>query len=432
MALTKTDAAIAVLLFVGAVVLYLPAVGDAPLRNEDERRDIQICREMTASGSYVALIFNDIPYPDKPPLYFWSVIAVGRITGEIGPWEARLPSVVTGALLVVLLFVAGTLWGGRRAGLLAAAVIATAVTFHEAREARMNMMMTFLVACATLALLRADTTRRIRWGFAAGIAMGLAMLTKGPFGLLMPLATVGLFALWERRDWRAMVRVPVLASIALTAAIFLAWYIPAMDAGVGNHLDVSVSYHVRPVYYYLGPVFRVLAPWSILLIPAVGWLFSDGRHRRESSALFAFIWLVATFIVVSIYPPKRLCYLLFLGPPFALFMGWYLKEMMAAGDDSIAAKWHDRLLLFLVAVIMVVMPAGVWIAHDLFPAIFSVALVFSLVAEVMLGATLFTLHLHQRALAVTLFIAVMVAAVAVANTSLDPILSRLDAHDLPS
>ncbi|MGH7226583.1 MAG: glycosyltransferase family 39 protein, partial [Gemmataceae bacterium] len=81
----------------------------------------------------------------KPPLYYWLVAALARLRGGgVDAWAVRLPSAAS-ALLCVLAVAVGLSIGRRRAaaGVLAAAVLATAVHFTWlARIGRIDMPLT--------------------------------------------------------------------------------------------------------------------------------------------------------------------------------------------------------------------------------------------------------------------------------------------------
>src|SRR5205814_273523 len=78
---------------------------------------------------------------------------------------------------------------GRRRALLAAAVLATApIVLAYARLVIFDMPLTALVTAALDCLVRARTEGNAwRWLPLAGLAMGLAALTKGPVGIAVPL-----------------------------------------------------------------------------------------------------------------------------------------------------------------------------------------------------------------------------------------------------
>src|SRR5213078_775929 len=129
-----------------------------------------VAREMLALGQWSVPHYNGLPYLDKPVLLFWMIAAAFRALG-VSELAARLPSVVGALATVLLTYDLVRVLAGRRRALLAAAVLATApMVLAYARLVIFDMPLTALV---TLPL--------------AGLAMGLATLTKGPVGIAVPL-----------------------------------------------------------------------------------------------------------------------------------------------------------------------------------------------------------------------------------------------------
>ena len=96
---------------------------------------------------------------NSPPLYFvlaWAAMKLGDPTVTI-----RLPSLLLGTATVPMLYLLGVRTVGRRAGLIAAALLTfSPFAIFYSSEARPYATMVFLVTCSTLALLVALETRR--------------------------------------------------------------------------------------------------------------------------------------------------------------------------------------------------------------------------------------------------------------------------------
>src|SRR5204863_199021 len=118
------------------------------------------------------------------PLRVFRAQALARVEEETPLFDGAhrwLPVLFTYDLVRVL--------AGRRRALLAAAVLATApIVLAYARLVIFDMPLTALVTAALDCLVRARTEGNAwRWLPLAGLAMGLATLTKGPVGIAVPL-----------------------------------------------------------------------------------------------------------------------------------------------------------------------------------------------------------------------------------------------------
>ncbi|NWF31206.1 glycosyltransferase family 39 protein, partial [Streptomyces sp. PKU-EA00015] len=129
---------------------------------------------------------------DKPPAALWPMALSVRLFG-LGSWQILAPEVLMGVATVAVLHAAVRRRSGPAAGLLAGAVLAltpvAALMFRfNNPDALLALLMTVTVYC----VLRALEGARTRWLVGAGVAVGLAFLTKTlqAFLILPPLALV--------------------------------------------------------------------------------------------------------------------------------------------------------------------------------------------------------------------------------------------------
>jgi 4-amino-4-deoxy-L-arabinose transferase-like glycosyltransferase len=166
--------------------------------------------------------------------------------------------------------------------------------------------------------------------------MGLALLTKGPVGFLVPLLVILAYLAWEGRpreiarlffSWRLLLSLgPALGWIA--AALALA---PAGFAGeaVGTNLIgrfFAGTSHARPFYYYLYQFPVDFLPWTLLwpIAYLVGrrQVFSgaEGVRDPETRRAWRFLlsWVAVSLVFFSLSSGKRGLYLLPAFPAMAL------------------------------------------------------------------------------------------------------------------
>ena len=111
----------------------------------------------------------------------------------VGTWQARLVSEAMGTLSVLLLAAGVAAIGGRRAGVIAGALLATNYIYVMwDRAALMEATMTAFLVVAWAAYALAGT-RRPAWGAAAGVAALLAFFTKAAAAFFV--AAIGLEAI---------------------------------------------------------------------------------------------------------------------------------------------------------------------------------------------------------------------------------------------
>jgi 4-amino-4-deoxy-L-arabinose transferase-like glycosyltransferase len=328
------------LLFLLGLALYLPALGARDMWNPDEPRYAQVAREMSDGGELLVPRLNGLTYMQKPPLFFWSIMAAGRVMGRIDETAARLPSALAAAGTIALTYAIGRRLLSRRAGLLAALVLATTGKIYwQARFAQIDMVLTFLVALGVACWTRGYVERDPRWYPFFFVATGLATLAKGPAGFLPPLLGILAFLVLTR-DREAFRALGLWRGVLLWALVVAVWFLPAsLQAGGGYGAEIGLRQtvaryfspwlHQSPWYHYLEVLPGDFLPWSLLLPTAAVVAWREARADR--GVLLAACWVGATLLFFSLSPAKRGVYVLTMYPGLALLVG--------AALDRIAATW---------------------------------------------------------------------------------------------
>src|SRR5881628_381033 len=155
----------------------------------------EVVREIDLTGSWAVLRDNQQLYFEKPPLYPWLAALFSLPWGRPTEFALRLPSSLAALLGLFVVFYLGRGLFGRRTGALAAVILATTYGyFMEARWAHPDMLWTFWLLLSCLAFQRAYASGgNWRWLVVFYLSLGLAILTKGPHGLLIPLLAVLVF-----------------------------------------------------------------------------------------------------------------------------------------------------------------------------------------------------------------------------------------------
>jgi 4-amino-4-deoxy-L-arabinose transferase-like glycosyltransferase len=329
-----------------------------PLLDPDEGRNAEVAREMAATNDYVLPRLDRLPYVDKPALFFAAEAATMETLGATA-LAARVPP-----LLFTLTTMGLVAWfAARRSGRDAAwtAAVATGaspLTLGFARTVIMDSALTFFVVLALVAFYEAieqgrngGATERRYGGTAveravtavppyrltalAWAALALAVLTKGPIGLALPLMVVIPYAAW-RRAGRAIWQ-PVGPLLFLT--LLLPWLM-AMSRRVPDFLPYALGTEslVRvatpalsrtgPFWYFLPVVLIGALPWSATAIKGFRssgvWRGPDGRV--DPYTVFLLLWAALPFLFFSLSQSKRPQYVLPLVPAVALLVGHMWRQ----------------------------------------------------------------------------------------------------------
>ncbi|MBN1916992.1 MAG: glycosyltransferase family 39 protein [Verrucomicrobia bacterium] len=303
----------------------------------DEVRYAAVVEEMHETGRWFAPYLNGQFYDHKPPLYFW---LVGTLTAATGQSEFVLYTI---AWLLSLACVIATYFLMRElldehAAWLAAVVMASSFLYAITTGiARMDFMMLCFMVLGLLAFVRGHSTGKrshFVWFF---VFCALAVLTKGPYGLLLPLIGVLVFLAWERRLGEAASPL-FLVGFFGALAIIAAWLAGAVAVEGSSVLDLYLGKqtlgratgswaHPEPFWYYAAWLPIEMLPWTAF-VPR-GFVLMR-RHRPTAFRLL--LALAATsFVVLSAVSCKIFVYILAIWPPLAAAAAFALCDREGQG-----------------------------------------------------------------------------------------------------
>ena len=189
---------------------------------------------MLVSGDWITPHFNGFVFLDKPAVYFWMVAASLRTFG-VSEGAARLPSALMGVATMLLAWFLARRMFGDAAGLRAGIVFATCpLALALAREVIFDMTLTFFVTVAMVAFWLAEENNFLAPRFDALMfaAMGVAVITKGFVGILIPLIAILIYEA-ARGRWREWLRLRWGWGLLVFLALTLPWFIAVSTAQSG-------------------------------------------------------------------------------------------------------------------------------------------------------------------------------------------------------
>lgn len=352
------------------------AIALRPILPIDETRYVSVAWEMWVRGDFLVPHLNGVPYSDKPPLLFWMFHLGWWFFGVNDWWPRVVPALFALANLGLTARLARRLWPDRPeiAGTAPAVLLGFLLWSVFTTMVMFDMLVAFCVLLALLGLEEAWRRGGVRPWLQVGGALGVGILGKGPVVLVLPLAVALLAPWWGREIPR---RAPSLwwprlaGAVGLTAAIALAWALPAAASGGPDYANAILvrqteqrmvhSYaHNHPWWWYLPVLPLLLYPYSFWppLWKAVFAALAALRRRAADPGLrFCLAWLVPGLLVFSLISGKQPHYLLPLMPCFALIAARLLTEAGGMGDT--VRRWHllpALSLLVLTGAALVVVP----------------------------------------------------------------------------
>lgn len=345
-------------------IAFLWQLGTIGLIDETEPLFAEAARQMTVTGDWITPYFNEQTRFDKPPLIYW-LMAIAYKIGGVNAWSVRFPSVLAAIVLTLLGFY--VLWQYEQRVLkkidqnfhhspplpfslpwMGAGLIAlNPETIAWARTGVSDMLLTGCMCGALLVFFLGYTQGYFcRWYGYFYVLIALAILAKGPVGLVLPGLIIGSFTLYLgnfKQVWR---EIKPWRGIAIILGLTLPWYIAVtmingeafIDSFFGYHnvqrFTQVVNRHWAPWYFYFVVVLVGFFPYSVYLPLAISHLKIWQRNhwskqsRWEQFSLFLFFWFAVIFVFFTIAVTKLPSYVLPLMPACALFVSlfWYTTD----------------------------------------------------------------------------------------------------------
>ncbi len=274
------------LLLAACAFLSLYRLGALSLFDQDESQYGEIAVEMVDTGDPVTLHVNGQPWYVHPPFYMWLVAGSSRLLG-FSEFNIRIWSVVGSMLAVYATVLLGRDLFNARVGLLAGAILA--VTLQYLFQSRLAVFDTVLAAWMVLAFHAFwkgyHSGRRVEY-LRFFLFAGLATVTKGPIGLILPGLVIAAFVTL-RHAWSRWREVPWTGGLAIYAAVGLTWY--AAQTILHGWTFIETNVVVYTIGRFFGVVEKHSAPWYFYVpVAALGafpwttfWPAAAAQHLRR-------------------------------------------------------------------------------------------------------------------------------------------------------
>jgi 4-amino-4-deoxy-L-arabinose transferase-like glycosyltransferase len=335
--------------FILAFIILFAGYGLRDPWPADEPRFVLVAKQMIESGNWLFPHRGIEIYPDKPPVYFWLLSLSYLVTGS-WRWSFLLPSLISGMLVLFLVFDLGKRLWNPRSGLWAAvAVLATIHFTHQFKRAQIDPTLV-LMTTASFYLIARHVILGPAWNklYAGFVLAGVGVITKG-VGFL-PLLAVLPIILYRKQNFTPIFQASksdgwrwLLAFGCFLAPIFL-WLIPITYIGLNSGNPEHAEYlrnilfkqtaeryadpwhHKQPFWYFAQTIALFWLPFSL----AWFWLLKPWRNafaNRDLKTVFPLVWGILVFLFFTISTGKRDMYILPALPAFAIAAAPYLQSI---------------------------------------------------------------------------------------------------------
>lgn len=334
-------------LFLLALVSFLGFVlflGKSQLFDWDEINFAESAREMLRTGNYFQVQIDFEPFWEKPPLFIWMQAFSMKIFG-VNEFAARFPNAMFGLFTITAIYWQGTRIKNNLFGLMTALLyMGSLLPALYFKSGIIDPVFNFFIFLGIMHIMRFEM--RIRGDLPensgqhapmwAGVWLGLATLTKGPVGLLVPALVYLVYkALYDRfrLPWAALGRF-----LGVYLLMILSWfgsiYLFTPDGGeiitkfISYQADLfssGVAGHSQPFYYHFVIFLVGCFPMSAF---AFRGMFERSSGAELSMRRFMLIWFWVVMILFSIVQTKIVHYSSMLYFPGAFLGSLYLYRLM--------------------------------------------------------------------------------------------------------
>ena len=265
-----------------------------PLLLPDEGRYGEVARQMWLGDGLVPVL-NGVPFFHKPPLTYW-VNMLGMSVFGPTPFSVRLgPALGAWLMGAALWLTLRRQQGVRRAGVALLVLATTPFFFIGGQYANHDMLVAGTITAAVLCIYRAvvDGAPVLRWLLLGWAFCGLAVLSKGLIGVVLPAIVVGPWLLAQGR-WRDMLRLLNPLGLLVFAAVALPWMLAMQQRYTGFFDYFIVEQHfrrfagttfnnVQPSYFYLWVLPVLTLPWALWGVASVARLRADAKTAGRTT-----------------------------------------------------------------------------------------------------------------------------------------------------
>lgn len=352
--------------------------GILSLTNPDEVFYVGTAREMVQHHSWMTSYLFGAPQFEKPVLTYW-LLRIALILFGDSSFGARFFPALFATIGVLAVYWIGLLGfkDEKKAFISALVTMSTSFYIGLARTVFTDMFFSIFILLSLVSFFWGYTERKNKkaglWFFF--VFAGLAVLTKGPLGILIPISIVLCF-LVSKGELNFFYTLDFVWGILIFSCIALPWYLFEMRA-YGTQFTHEFFYndHYRRLveaehlsndkwYFYPFSAIASMFPWSLYVVIALVFLGKRLRRNASSFDLFLASWIIVIFLIFQFAHSKLVSYIFPFFPALALAAGDYISGVLAK-------KNKDRLFFFCslsMSILLLFLPIGLIAARKSYAA----------------------------------------------------------------
>jgi 4-amino-4-deoxy-L-arabinose transferase-like glycosyltransferase len=367
------------ILFVFIMIIAAYVAGLFVDVTRDASKYAAIAREIFETGDFINIKVNGEPYLQKPPLLFW-LSALSFMVFGISNFAFKLPILLFTFLGLYSVYRLGKSIYNRNAGIIAAVILGSSqISFLYNMDIHTDTLMQSCVTFSVWQLYEFLKTRRSAHCYLGFLGIGLAMLSKGLVGAVVPAFAVAGYLIFNGQlsrlkdyRWYLALLIPLVCILPALAGLFnqfgwegIRFFFWTNNAG---RLAGEYTASSRSLFFYVYNLVVFFFPWTLLLLVSLFFEFRLlflRKFKARDWFLFSNIWFF--FVIISFSRGKLPNYVYVLIPFFSLITAKYIVIATSGMHHSLLRlllKLQNvaYLLLFVVIAILVfwLYPLSLW------------------------------------------------------------------------
>jgi len=354
-----------------SIVFLIAGNGILHLTDPDEVFYAETAKEMIHQKTWLVPYLFGEPQFEKPILTFW-LMRIGYIIFGISSFSARLfPALfaIVGAFATYFLSIVA--YNDKKKAFISFLIlISSGLYIGLARAVMTDMIFAVFISLSLVSFFYGYTDIKKK---SLGINLfflfsGLAVLTKGPLGIILPISAIFLF-LAIRKDLKFLFCKHSILGLLIFIVATLPWYWFMINKfGESFINEFFYNDHIRRLfeaehrssdtwYSYPATMLGCMFPWSILVFAALLYLAKKIMEKHPSPLyLFLLCWISTTFIICQAAHSKLVSYIFPFFPALAVITGDFICSSAESGR-----RWSAKLLVASLCILTLV-PAVLIIA----------------------------------------------------------------------
>lgn len=215
---------LSILIVVLSIITYMIGM-TIPIMEIDAAQYASISDQILHNNSFLEIKHRHTEYLDKPPLLFWLSAITIKLFG-VNSFAFKIPSVLSLLLAAYSIYKFSNIYYNKKTAWMAAIILMNCQAFfimsHDCRTD--NLLIGF--SCLAIWKITSYIETRHFMSLVVGFfAIGLAMLAKGPLGLIFPGFTLGAILFTKNNisalNWKWLIGLPIIALVLLPMSIGL-------------------------------------------------------------------------------------------------------------------------------------------------------------------------------------------------------------------